>query len=74
MDDTFFKPGKNFDDPIICNFNLGDKEIEAPYDDREKLYEELSSIFGIEAVEDITTENIDAIDVEIYTDTDININ
>ena len=72
MDDTFFKPGKNFDDPIICNFNLGDKE--APYDDWEKLYEELSSIFGIEAVEDITTENIDAIDVEIYTDTDININ
>ena len=54
---------------------LGNKKLSAPYDDWEKLYEDLEKFFGEKAAEEsIQPEKIDQLDVEIYYDRDIGTN
>jgi hypothetical protein len=65
----------------LISFQIGNKSVEATYDEWEELFEKLEDIFGIDAVEDqIETENeidinkLDKLDVEIYCDQDISEN
>lgn len=65
----------------LISFQIGNKSIEATYDEWEELFGKLEDIFGIDAVEDQTeTESkidmnkLDKLDVEIYCDQDISEN
>jgi len=65
----------------IITFQIGNKNVEATYDEWEELFEKLEGIFGIDAVEDqieiedkIDINKLDKLDVEIYCDQDINEN
>jgi len=65
----------------LISFQIGNRSIEATYDEWEELFIKLEDIFGIDAVEDqIETEDkidinkLDKLDVEIYCDQDISEN
>ena len=71
---NFFKPRKNFNDPITFTMTIGNQQITATYDEWEELFEDLESIFGINAVEDDNPEKLDMIDCEIAFNRDISNN
>ena len=66
------KKGKTMDK--LITFQIGNKNVEATYDDWEELFEKLEGIFGESAVIDIVEEKLDKLDVEIYCDQDISEN